>query len=393
MGSRNSEADDDDRPRRVAAAPPPIPSSPTPAGIPSAATVSSVSAGRSRRRSRPLEEAAPARRSILPVVLICGFITVLAVGGAVYFAMESFHAKDQLAEANRNAAQSRDNYEQAAGIKLEESEQALAHARATGVIKEKELNARIAEIERDRDAAESQAAADLTRAKNAQSQSETKLAGVQGQLAAANQEMARLRSQASSSNQRADDLLRSSSNDIRSWFTQQIAALPQLHSQNEIRLALRKHEMSRLFDAEKKKLDRIVYEAAGTIELGNSESGLAFRSAILKYPAPLAIGTNVADVKLVYRWTVNEAATSLDPGDDSEILSYSGVAGGSPDGSKELRFDYRKTDDRFQKLDAMSPVAYKGEKTRMVFCIQFKEKGDSTQRWLIFRANALERGK
>ena len=38
-------------------------------------------------------------------------------------------------------------------------------------------------------------------------------------------------------------------------------------------------------------------------------------------------------------------------------------------------------------------MIYKGEKNRMVFCVQFKEKGDPKPRLLIFKANVLERGK
>ena len=188
-------------------------------------------------------------------------------------------------------------------------------------------------------------------------------------------------------------MLRTSSTEIRDWLTKQFASLPPMNSKHEIRVALRKHEMSRLLDAERKKQDMLVHEAQGTLELGSSESGLAYRSAILHYATISSpIPANVIDVKLVYRWSVPATAASLDPGDDNEIVSYDGVAGGSPDGSKDLRFDYRKTDARFRPLDVMSPVIYKRDKDRMVFCVRFKEKGDSKYRWLIYKANSSSGG-
>ena len=79
----------------------------------------------------------------------------------------------------------------------------------------------------------------------------------------------------------------------------------------------------------------LVHEAEGTLVLGNSESGLAYRSAILHYGTISSpIPASVIDVKLVCRWSVPVTATSLDPGEDNEITSYEGVTGGSPDGSK-----------------------------------------------------------
>lgn len=331
---------------------------------------------------------------MLPVVFGCGFVTVVALGAAVYFALDSFRTHDQLADANRNAAKARDEYELAAGSLLQQREEEWAQARAGWTTKERELTARANEAERERDNARSGTSGEVSRAKAARSQAETRLATTQAQLSSANQEITRLRSQNSSANQRADDILRTSSTDIRSWFTQQFATLPALNSQHEIRVALRKHEMSRLLDGERKKQDKLVHQATGSLILGNSEQGLAYRAAILNYSTISSpIPASITEAKLVYRWNVSESATSLDPGDDNEIVSYTGVTGGSPDGSKDLRFDYRKTDERFRTLDAMSPVAYKGERTRMVFCVQFKEKGDPTLRWLIFRANTVERGK
>jgi hypothetical protein len=342
----------------------------------------------------PSTSDAPTKRSILPVVLVCGLVTVLAVAGAAYFALESFKAKDQLEETNRKSAKALSDYEEAAGASLKQREEELAQARAEWTAKEKDLTVRLTEAERSRGSVDASLKADADRAKAAQAQAESKLATAQSQLTAANQEINRLRSATSASNARTDDMLRSSSNDIRAWFTKQFSSLPMLNSQHEIRVAMRKQEMSRLLEAERKKTDKLVHLGSGALELGNSESGLAYRAAILRYSTISApVPANVVDVKLVYRWSVPESATSLDPGDDNDIISYTGVTGGSPDGSKDLRFDYRKTDDRFRTLDAMSPVVYKGERMRMVFCLQFKEKGDPNYRWLVFRANTLERGK
>lgn len=367
------------------------PAAKTPAGIPSAATVPSVT---SARKPPPLPLTAPAKRSVLPILLVMGLITVLAIGGAAYFALDNIRLKDQLAEANRNATSARESYEQTAGKQLKERDEELAQARADFTSKERDLTSRANNAERDLVAAKSEATRDVEQARSAKSQAEAKLATAQGQLNAANQEISRLRSQVANSNERLDEILKSSSTDIRNWFVQQFAPLSRMDSQQEIRVTIRKHEMSKLLDVERKKQDKLVFEAAGTLELGNSESGLAFRSAILRYATISApVPASVSDVKLVYRWTVNESATSLDPGADNDIVSYSGITGGSPDGSKDLRFDFRKTDDRFHALDTVSPVSYKGERTRMVFCMQFKEKGDPALRWLIFRANAIERLK
>src|SRR5207237_6065837 len=178
---------------------------------------------------------------------------------------------------------------------------------------------------------QSQAKDDVDRARSAQAQAEAKFVNTQGQLSGANLEISRLRTQVANSNQRLDELLKSSSADIRNWLVQPFASLPRMDSRHEVRVALRKHEMSRLLDVERKKQDKLVYQGTGTLELGSSESGLAFRSAILRYAtisAPLPV--NVTDVKLVYRWTINESATSLDPGSDNDIVSYAGVMAGSP---------------------------------------------------------------
>jgi hypothetical protein len=321
-------------------------------------------------------------------------VTVLAVAAAGFFALESFKAKDQLEEANRKSAKVLADYEATAGATLSQRDEELAQARSEWATKEKDLTARVAEAERNRTTGDASLKADADRAKVAEIQAESRLATARSELAAAKQEITRLRSTTSASNQRTDDMLRSSSSDIRTWLTKQFAPLPMLNSQHEIRIALRKAEMSKLLDAERKKTERLVSQGAGTLELGNSESGLAYRAAILKYSSiSPPIPASVVDVKLVYRWSVPESATSLDPGDDDEIMSYTGVTGGSLDGSKSLHFDYRKTDDRFRSLDAMSPVVYRGERTRMVFCLQFKEKGDPNFRWLVFKANTLERGK
>jgi hypothetical protein len=321
-------------------------------------------------------------------------VTVLAVAAAGYFALESFKAKDQLDEANRKSAKALADYEATAGATLKQRDDELAQTRAEWATKEKDLTARLVEAERSKGNIDVTLKADADRAKAAQTEAESKLATAQSRLASATQEINRLRSQSSASSQRTDDMLRSSSTDIRNWFTKQFEPLPLLNTQHEIRIAIRKHEMSKLLEAERKKTEKLVSQGAGTLELGNSESGLAYRAGILKYSSiSQPIPANVVDVKLVYRWNVPESATSLDPGDDNDIVSYTGITGGSPDGSKELRFDYRKTDDRFRTLDAMSPVMYRGERTRMVFCLQFKEKGDPNYRWLVFKANALERGK
>lgn len=377
---------------RLATTPPPVPSTPTPASIPSAQTVPSST----RKPPPPVPPSSDttAKRSTLPVVLVCGAVTVLAIAGAAYFALESFKAKDQLDEANRKSAKALSDYEEAAGASLKQREEELTQARAEWATKEKDLTARLTEAERSRGNVDASLKAEADRAKTAQTQAESRLATAQSQLTAANLEINRLRSATSASNARTDDMLRSSSSDIRTWVTKQFSTLPMLNSQHEIRVAMRKHEMSKLLEAERKKTEKLVYQGSGTLELGNSESGLAYRAAILRYATISApMPASVVDVKLVYRWNVPESATSLDPGDDNEIISYSGVTGGSPDGSKDLRFDYRKTDDRFRTFDAMSPVIYKGERTRMVFCLQFKEKGDPNFRWLVFKANTLERAK
>src|SRR5262245_49416105 len=126
---------------RPAATPPPVPSTPTPASIPSAQTVPSST----RKPPPPLPPTpdAPAKRSRLPLVRCCGFVTVLAVAAAAYFALDSFKTHDQLAEANRNAAKVREDYEKTAGISLQQREEELAQARADWATKEKDLTARL----------------------------------------------------------------------------------------------------------------------------------------------------------------------------------------------------------------------------------------------------------
>ena len=308
--------------------------------------------------------------------------------------MENARTRDQLAEANQNAAKARDDYEHAAAKLLHDREDEWTRTGAAWAAKEKELDRRALDAKTDLGAAQSEAKREAERANRAKSQVESKLANVQSRLTAANGEIARLRSQVVTSRQHTDQLLKSSNTDIQNWLGQQLASLPPMNSRHEVRVALRKHEMGRQFDAEHKLQDRLVHQAAGTLVFGKSESGLAYRSVILQYSTISApISASVTDVKLAYRWTVNKAATSLDPGDDDKIISYSGVAGSSPDGSKDLRFDFRKTDERFQKLDTMSPIEYKGEHSRLVFCMRFKERGDPTPRLLVFQVNAIERSK
>ena len=133
----------------------------------------------------------------------------------------------------------RDDYELAAGSLLQQREDEWARTRSGWTRKEKELTDRATEAERERDANRSRASGDINRADRARSQAESKLAGVQSRLNSANQEIAQLRSRVTASNQRADEMLRTSSTDIRDWFCRQFASLPPLHSRHEIRIALR----------------------------------------------------------------------------------------------------------------------------------------------------------
>ena len=132
---------------RIVSTPPPIPSMPTPVGIPSAKTERTVPA--SPRKPPPLPPETPARRSTLPVVIGCGFVTLLAIAAAVYFALDSFRTKDQLAEAKRDASKARDDYELAASSLLQQHEDEWARTRSGWATKEKELTDRVTEAERN----------------------------------------------------------------------------------------------------------------------------------------------------------------------------------------------------------------------------------------------------
>lgn len=335
------------------------------------------------------------KRSILPMAFML-LLTAGSIAAAGYFAMDSMNTKDKLAEANRNMATSRDDYEKTASGMVADRESEWERTKAAWAIKEKELLARTTAAENEAESAKNDANSELSKAKSARSNAESKLATTQSQLTSANSEVSRLRSQLANSERKGDDVLKTTSTDVRNWMQGLLAPLPQLDTKEEVRVALRKHEMSKLFDAEKKKLDKTIILGSGTLVLyDRGEMGLAFRGVGLRYlnlssPMP----GNIVEGAYSYHWSLGNAVTSFDPERDSDITSYSAPAY-SEDATKEIKFDYKKSDDRYRHIESLLPFEYnKGAKDRLVLAVKFKERGDlKTQRMLIFKAMTMERAK
>lgn len=334
------------------------------------------------------------KRSILPMVFLL-LLTVGSMAAAGYFAMENEATKDKLAEANRNTVKAQDEYLSTAGSMVAERESEWERTKSAWAAKEKELTLRTTTAENEAASAKSGAIADIDRAKSARTAAETRLASVQAQLASANSDVSRLRSQLANSERKGDDVLKTTNTEVRSWMQGLIAPLPQLDTREEVRVALRKHEMAKLFDAEKKKLDKTVIVATGTIALAErGESGQAFRGVSLRYTTLSApMPASIVEASYAYRWSMNANSTSFDPDRDSEIATY-GLPASSDDAAKEVRFEYKKSDEKYLHFESLKPFDYKIADTRMVLAVKFKERGDlKTQRLLIFKATAVERGK
>jgi len=334
------------------------------------------------------------KRSILPMAFML-LLTAGAIAAAGYFAMDSANSKDKLAEANRNTTSSREDYERTASGMVAERESEWERTKAGWATKERELTTRATTAEQEATSAKGDTLTDLNKAKNARSVAETKLASTQSQLSSANSEVSQLRSQLSNSVRKGDDVLKTTNTELRGWMQSLIAPLPQMDTREEVRVALRKHEMSKLFDAEKKKLDKSIIVASGTLVLAErGDSGQAFRGVILRYSSLSSpMPASIAEASYAYHWSMNANSTSFDPDRDSEIASYA-LPVTSEDASKEVRFEYKKSDGRYLHLESVTPFDYKTAGNRMVLGVKFKERGDlKTPRLLIFKAVTMERGK
>ncbi|MSR54745.1 MAG: hypothetical protein EXS09_15875 [Gemmataceae bacterium] len=345
--------------------------------------------------TEPLLLQRPARttkRSILPMAFLL-LLTAGSIAAAGYFALDSMNSKDKLAEANKNMARPNDDYLLTASGMVAERESDWERTKAAWAIKEKELKARTTTAENDAATARSEASPDLEKARGARSLAESQLSTTLSQLSSATSETTRLRSQLADSERKGADVLKTTSTDVRNWMQGLFTPLPQLDTREEVRVALRKHEMSKLFDAEKKKLDKSIVLGSGTLVLyDRGEMGLAFRGVGLRYTnlsAPMP--GSIVEASYAYHWTVSDAATSFDADRDGEIAAFSAPAYGE-EVTKEIRFDYKKSDDRYRHIESRTPFEYKNAKGRMVLAVKFKERGDpKTPRILIFKALTMER--